>query len=103
MDKFYTINDDWVATDRRKLQAFARDLTHSDCAGRRVTFELFAQAPPLAPLAAACRNIDWGGPLDFVKKTAELGDRVKPEQSRPLADGAVTQSLRGPGSVEACG
>ena len=25
LEKFYTINEDWVADDRRKLLAFARD------------------------------------------------------------------------------
>ncbi|HXQ04021.1 MAG TPA: 4-hydroxyphenylacetate 3-hydroxylase family protein, partial [Bradyrhizobium sp.] len=30
LEKFYTINDDWVADDRRRLLAFARDLLNSD-------------------------------------------------------------------------
>src|SRR4029079_3984586 len=32
MDKFYTLNDEWSAEDRRKLLAFARDLLNSDYA-----------------------------------------------------------------------
>ncbi|HQY30018.1 MAG TPA: 4-hydroxyphenylacetate 3-hydroxylase family protein, partial [Thermomicrobiales bacterium] len=51
MDKFYTLNDEWSAEDRRKLLAFARDLLNSDYAGQRLTFQLFAQSPPFANLA----------------------------------------------------
>ena len=91
MEKFYTINEEWVADDRRKLLAFARDLMNSDYAGHRITFQLFAQSPPFAHLAAVYRNFDWDGPLDFVKNAAELSDKVKPEQTRPSGDGAVTQ------------
>ncbi|HRA47283.1 MAG TPA: 4-hydroxyphenylacetate 3-hydroxylase family protein, partial [Thermomicrobiales bacterium] len=53
MDKFYTLNDEWSAEDRRKLLAFARDLLNSDYAGQRLTFQLFAQSPPFANLV--CR------------------------------------------------
>ncbi len=91
MEKFYSINEDWVAEDRRKLLAFARDLLNSDYAGHRLTFQLFAQSPPFAHLAAVYRNFDWDGPLDFVKKSAELSDRTKPDTGRPEGDGAVTQ------------
>ena len=42
MDKYYTINDEWGAEDRRKLLAYARDLLNSDYAGHRLTFQLFA-------------------------------------------------------------
>ena len=76
MDKYYSINDNWVADDRRKLLAFARDLLNSDYAGHRLTFQLFAQAPPFAHLAAVYRNFDWDGPLEFVKDAAGLSDRV---------------------------
>lgn len=76
LDKYYSINDNWVAEDRRKLLAFARDLLNSDYAGHRLTFQLFAQAPPFAHLAAVYRSFDWDGPLDFVKKSAGLSDRV---------------------------
>ena len=76
MEKFYSITDDWVAEDRRKLLAFARDLLNSDYAGHRLTFQLFAQSPPFAHLAAVYRNFDWQGPLDFVKKSAGLSDEV---------------------------
>jgi 4-hydroxyphenylacetate 3-monooxygenase len=31
--KSYTLNDNWLAEDRRKLLAFARDLLNSDYAG----------------------------------------------------------------------
>jgi 4-hydroxyphenylacetate 3-monooxygenase len=76
LDKFYSVNENWVADDRRKLLAFARDLLNSDYAGHRLTFQLFAQSPPFAHLAAVYRNFDWDGPLDFVRKAADLSDRV---------------------------
>ena len=76
MDKYYGINDDWRAEDRRKLLAFARDLLNSDYAGHRLTFQLFAQSPPFAHLGAVYRNFDWDIPLNFVKHAAGLSDRV---------------------------
>jgi 4-hydroxyphenylacetate 3-monooxygenase len=76
LDKFYTVNENWIADDRRKLLAFARDLLNSDYAGHRLTFQLFAQSPPFAHLAAVYRNFDWNGPLGFVRKAANLSDRV---------------------------
>ena len=76
LEKFYTINEDWVADDRRKLLAIARDLLNSDYAGHRLTFQLFAQSPPFAHLAAVYRNFDWDGPLEFAHKAAGLSDRV---------------------------
>lgn len=82
MEKYYTVNEDWVAEDRRKLLAFARDLLNSDYAGHRLTFQLFAQSPPFAHLAAVYRNFDWDGPLEFVQKSADLSDRVLPK-SKP--------------------
>ena len=87
LDKFYSINDDWMAEDRRKLLAFARDLLNSDYACHRLTFQLFAQAPPFAHLAAVYRNFDWDGPLDFVQKAAGLSDRVR-HPAPPLAKAA---------------
>jgi 4-hydroxyphenylacetate 3-monooxygenase len=76
LEKYYSINERWVAEDRRKLLAFARDLLNSDYAGHRLTFELFAQSPPFAHLAAVYRNFDFDGPLEFVKHSAGLSDRV---------------------------
>jgi len=76
LDKFYTINDDWISDDRRKLLALGRDLLNSDYAGHRLTFQLFAQSPPFAQLAAVYRNFDWNGPLDFAHKSAGLSDNV---------------------------
>jgi 4-hydroxyphenylacetate 3-monooxygenase len=77
MDKYYSINEDWVAEDRRRLLAFARDLLNSDYAGHRLSFQLFAQAPPFAHLAAVYRAFDWNGPLDFVGKAAGLSERAR--------------------------
>jgi 4-hydroxyphenylacetate 3-monooxygenase len=76
LDKFYTINEEWVAEDRRRLLAFARDLLNSDYANHRLTFQLFAQSPPFAHLAAVYRNFDWQGPLEFAQKSAGLSDRI---------------------------
>jgi 4-hydroxyphenylacetate 3-monooxygenase len=76
LEKYYSVNEFWVAEDRRKLLAFARDLLNSDSAGHRVTFELFAQSPPFAHLNAVYNNFDFAGPLDFVRKAAGLSDRV---------------------------
>jgi 4-hydroxyphenylacetate 3-monooxygenase len=76
LEKFYTINDEWVADDRRKLLAFARDLVNSDYAGHRLTFQLFAQSPPFAHLAAVYRNFDWDEALRVVHKAAGLSERV---------------------------
>lgn len=76
LEKFYTINEEWVADDRRRLLALARDLLNSDYAGHRLTFQLFAQSPPFAHLAAVYRNFDWQGPLAFAHKAAGLSDRV---------------------------
>ncbi|MGI9305783.1 MAG: 4-hydroxyphenylacetate 3-hydroxylase family protein [Gammaproteobacteria bacterium] len=73
LKKYYTLNDDWDAEDRRKLLAFARDLLNSDYGGHRVTFELFAQSPPFAHLNAVYNNFDFAGPLDFVRRAAGVG------------------------------
>jgi 4-hydroxyphenylacetate 3-monooxygenase len=76
LEKFYTLNDNWHAEDRRKLLAFARDLLNSDYAGHRLTFIQFAQAPHFNHLAAVYNSFDFSGPLDFVKRAADLSDRV---------------------------
>ena len=81
LDKYYSVNEHWIADDRRKLLAFARDLLNSDYAGHRLTFQLFAQSPPFHHLAAVYRNFDWNGPLEFVRKAAGLSDRVKTTQT----------------------
>ena len=51
-------------------------MINSDYAGHRLTFQLFAQSPPFAHLAAVYQNFDWEGPLAFVKQAAGLSDRV---------------------------
>ena len=75
LDKFYTINEDWVADDRRKLLGLARDLLNSDYAGHRLTFQLFAQSPPFAQLAAVYRNFDQNGSLDLAHGAANLSEK----------------------------
>ena len=91
LEKYYTVNDGWLAEDRRKLLAFARDLLNSDYAGHRLTFQLFAQSPPFAHLAAVYRNFDWDGPLDFVRKSAGLSNNVPANAPRAPGDRAVQQ------------
>ena len=95
LDKYYTVNDNWVADDRRKLLAFARDILNSDYAGHRLTFQLFAQSPPFAHLAAVYRNFDWDGPLDFVRKSAGLSQRVKAGTIRASGNTTVAQRFSG--------
>jgi len=76
LEKFYSLNDNWLAEDRRKLLAFARDLLNSDYAGHRLTFVQFAQSPHFNHLNAVYNAFDFSGPLEFVKKAADLSDRV---------------------------
>lgn len=76
LNKFYTLNAQWCASDRRKLLAFARDLLTSDYAGHRTAFVQFAQAPHFNHLAATYHAFDFSGPLDFVRKAAGLSERV---------------------------
>ncbi len=76
LEKFYSVNENWGFDDRRRLLAYARDLLNSDYAGHRLTFQLFAQAPPFKHLNDVYLNFDFNGPLEFVKKGAGLSDRV---------------------------
>jgi 4-hydroxyphenylacetate 3-monooxygenase len=78
MDKFYTLNDEWSAEDRRKLLAFARDLLNSDYAGHRLTFQLFAQSPPFANLAAVYRSFDWHEALRATQVASGLSEHLLP-------------------------
>jgi 4-hydroxyphenylacetate 3-monooxygenase len=91
LEKFYTINQDWVSEDRRRLLAYARDLLNSDYAGHRLTFQLFAQSPPFAHLAAVYRSFDWEGSLDFARKSAGLSDKVMGKLKRAAGDNAVAR------------
>jgi 4-hydroxyphenylacetate 3-monooxygenase len=91
LDKFYSVNEKWIADDRRRLLAFARDLLNSDYAGHRLTFQLFAQSPPFAHLNAVYRSFDWDGPLDFVRKSARLSGRVLAETRRTPGDSGVSR------------
>ena len=89
--KYYSINETWVADDRRKLLAFARDLLNSDYAGHRLTFQLFAQSPPFAHLGAVYRNFFWDGPLRFVHKAAGFSDQVLEDKAPGDADSTITK------------
>ena len=91
LEKYYTVNEEWVAEDRRKLLAFARDLLNSDYAGHRLTFQLFAQSPPYAHLASVYRNFDWNNTLDFVQQAAGLSDKVMGKMTRSSGDSAVSK------------
>jgi 4-hydroxyphenylacetate 3-monooxygenase len=77
LDKFYTVNEDWAAEDRRRLLAYARDLLNSDYAGHRLTFQVFAQSPEFANLAAVYRNFDWDQAADRVRDAAGLSERTR--------------------------
>lgn len=87
LEKYYSVSDDWMAEDRRRLLAFARDLLNSGYAGHRVTFELFAQSPPFAHLGAVYRNFDFAGPLELVQQAAGLSTRVLPPSSAAQTPG----------------
>jgi 4-hydroxyphenylacetate 3-monooxygenase len=95
LEKYYTVNENWLAEDRRKLLAFARDILNSDYAGHRLTFQLFAQAPPYAHLAAVYRSFDWDGPLDFVRKSAGLSPQVQAGTIRASKMTAAAQPVFG--------
>ncbi len=84
LEKYYRIGD-VPAEDRRRLLAFARDLMDSDYAGHRLTFQLFAQSPPFSHLLAVYNNYDFEGPLDLVRKAADLsGDAVPARMAAPV-------------------
>ena len=87
LDKYYRIGD-IDAEDRRRLLAFARDLMDSDYAGHRLTFQLFAQSPPFAHLLAVYNNYDFAGPLDLVRKAADLSDGAVPARMWASTEGA---------------
>jgi 4-hydroxyphenylacetate 3-monooxygenase len=80
LEKYYAIGD-VDAEDRRKLLAFARDLMDSDYAGHRLTFQLFAQSPPFAHLLAVYNNYDFSGPLDLVRRAADLSPDAVPART----------------------
>jgi len=94
LEKYYSVNEQWPAEDRRRLLAFARDLINSDWAGHRLTFQLFAQSPPFANLGAVYRSFDWDGPLRMVQEAAGLDARVlgsaaaPPPPAPPVAAGS---------------
>jgi len=90
LDQFYTLNDNWLAEDRRKLLAFARDLLNSNFAGHRLTFVQFAQAHHFNHLNVVYNAFDFSGPLEFVKKAAGLSDRIDADAGgeRPADDPA---------------
>src|ERR1700728_139473 len=91
LEKYYSVNESWVAEDRRKLLALARDMLNSDYAGHRLTFQLFAQSPPFAHLAAVYRNFDWDSTLALVQHCAGLSGSVMEPSARVPGDGAVNQ------------
>ncbi len=71
LSKYLSIGD-IDAEERRRLFAFARDLLNSDYAGHRLTFQLFAQAPPFSHLLAVYNNYDFEYPADLVRRYAGL-------------------------------
>ena len=113
LSKFYTINENWEAEDRRKLLAYARDLLNSDYAGHRLTFQLFAQSPPFAHRLAVYNNFDFSGPMRIVQESAGLSEQVNVKQSEvgsrksedrsvgttPASPAPATPTANGPTSV----
>ena len=87
LEKYYTINDNWVADDRRRLLAFARDLVNSDYAGHRLTFQLFAQSPPFAHLLAVYRNYDFDASAELAREAAGISERVLSAKQRAKLNG----------------
>jgi 4-hydroxyphenylacetate 3-monooxygenase len=75
LEKFFRVGD-VDAEERRKLFAFARDLVNSDYAGHRLTFQLFAQAPPFAHLLAVYNNYDFEPAASLVRAAAGLAEPV---------------------------
>ncbi|MFX0543487.1 4-hydroxyphenylacetate 3-hydroxylase family protein [Roseovarius sp. S4756] len=72
LTKYYALNDEWNAEERRKLMAFARDLVSSDYAGHRLAFQLFGQSPTYAQMASVYHHFDWEGPMALVRDAAGL-------------------------------
>jgi 4-hydroxyphenylacetate 3-monooxygenase len=104
LHKFYTINENWEAEDRRKLLAYARDLLNSDYAGHRLTFQLFAQSPPFAHLLAVYKNFDFAEPMRIVHDSAGLSERVQGEKGvPPSAQGEKGVPLRSGGEGKSDG
>ena len=66
-----------------------RHLLHQRIQLHRLTFQLFAQAPPFAHLAAVYRSFGWDGPLAFVKDAADLSDKVTGGQTLSVEDKAI--------------
>jgi 4-hydroxyphenylacetate 3-monooxygenase len=48
-----------------------------------LTFQLFAQSPPFAHLAAIYRNFDWTNALSVTQHCAGLSDRIWADQQPP--------------------
>lgn len=86
LSKYYSIGDEWPAEERRKLLTFARDLLNSDYAGHRLTFQLFAQAPPFANLAALYHSYDWDRSAEMVRHAAGLADGAGEQPDVPPLD-----------------
>jgi len=115
LQKFYSINEDWKAEDRRRLLAYARDLVNSDYAGHRLTFQLFAQSPPFAHLLAVYRNFDFKEPMRIVRESAGLSRRVdrtnrrrqegvvatEPSQATPVSSSASAPAPNGSSQASA--
>jgi 4-hydroxyphenylacetate 3-monooxygenase len=71
-----SVNENWVAEDRRKLLAFAWGLLISDHAGHRLPFAAIAQSPLFARLNAVHNIFDFSGPLNFFGRAADLSERT---------------------------
>ena len=76
LQKFYTLNQNWQADDRRKILAFARDLLNSGLCRAPLGFRAVCPGAAFQPLAAVHDSFDFSGPLDFVRRAADLSPRV---------------------------
>lgn len=73
LKKFYTINKNWAAEDRRRLLAFTRDLLNSGYANHRLSFALFAQSPPFAQYNHLFGAFDFDSLAEFAGNCAGIG------------------------------
>ena len=94
LTKYYSLNDEWTAQERRKLIAFARDLVSADYAGHRLAFQLFGQSPSYAHLETVYHHFDWEGPMALVREAAGLSTAAGSKEM-PESHGKPTGSTHG--------
>ena len=88
LQKYLSAGEGWMADDRRRLLAFARDLVSSSRAGHWLSYQLFGQSPPYAHLATVYHTFGWEGPAALVREAAGLEGGLAAAR---LEDSAVGQ------------